>query len=44
MPIFYALHDRIINVDPNMLRDELHRSRYNDTQSIIDVKEQELKK
>jgi hypothetical protein len=42
---FNALYDRIIHVDPNVLREiELHGSRYNDTQTIIEVKEQELKK
>ncbi|WP_213648774.1 hypothetical protein [Paenibacillus sp. J23TS9] len=42
---FNALYDRIIHVDPDILREiELHGSRYNDTQVIIEVKEQELKK
>ncbi|MBA9086596.1 hypothetical protein FHR92_003076 [Fontibacillus solani] len=42
---FNALYDRIIHVDPNILREiEMHGSRYNDTQVIIEVKEQELKK
>lgn len=42
---FNALYDRIIHVDPNILREiELHGSRYNDTQVIIEVNEQELKK
>lgn len=34
-----------IHVDPNILQEiELHGSRYNDTQMIIEVKERELKK
>lgn len=43
---FNALYDPIIHVDSNILREiELHVSRYNDTQTIIEeVKEQELKK
>ncbi|MGO4789544.1 hypothetical protein AB4124_19255 [Paenibacillus sp. 2KB_20] len=42
---FNALYDRIIYVDPNILREiEMHGIRYNDTQVIIEVKEQELKK
>ncbi|MEK3723579.1 hypothetical protein [Paenibacillus sp. FSL H8-0034] len=42
---FSALYDRIIQVDPNILREiELHGNRYTDTQAIIEVKEQELKK
>ncbi|NUU64127.1 hypothetical protein [Paenibacillus agri] len=42
---FNALYDRIINVDPDILREiELHGSRYSDTQTIIEVKDQELKK
>ncbi|WP_158081768.1 zinc ribbon domain-containing protein [Paenibacillus selenitireducens] len=42
---FNALYDRIIHVDPNIIREiELHGSRYNDTETIIEVKEQELKK
>ncbi|WP_370570246.1 zinc ribbon domain-containing protein [Paenibacillus sp. JCM 10914] len=42
---FNALYDRIIYVDPNILREiEMHGSRYNDTKTIIEVKEQELKK
>ncbi|WP_018755475.1 hypothetical protein [Paenibacillus terrigena] len=42
---FNALYNRIINVDPNILREiKLHGSRYNDTHSIIEVKEQILKK
>ncbi|AJS58189.1 recombinase family protein [Paenibacillus sp. IHBB 10380] len=42
---FNALYDRIIHVDPDILREiELHGSRYSDTQTIIEVKEQELKK
>ncbi|WP_133297893.1 hypothetical protein [Paenibacillus paeoniae] len=42
---FNTLYNQIIHVDPNILREiELHGSRYNDTQVIIEVKEQELKK
>lgn len=38
-------NDRIIHVDPNILREiEMHGNRYNDTQVITEVKEQELKK
>jgi len=42
---FNALYYRIIHVGPNILREiELHGSKYNDTQVIIEVKEHELKK
>lgn len=41
---FNALYDRIIHVDPNMREIELHRTRYNDTKAINQVKEQKLKK
>lgn len=42
---FNALYDWIIHVDPKILREiELHGNRYNNIQTIIEVKEQELKK
>ncbi|WP_164684980.1 hypothetical protein [Brevibacillus reuszeri] len=43
---FYnALFERIIHVDPNILREiELHGNRFNNTKAIIQVKEQELMK
>ncbi|MEK4040248.1 recombinase family protein [Paenibacillus sp. FSL F4-0122] len=42
---FNALYDRIIHIDPNILREiEMHGSRYNDTQVIIEVKAQDFKK
>lgn len=42
---FNALYDRIIHIDPNILREiEIHGIRYNDTQVIFEVKAQELKK
>jgi site-specific DNA recombinase len=34
---FNALYDRIIHVDPNILREiELHGNRFNDTKAIIE--------
>lgn len=42
---FNALFERIINVDPNMLQEiELQGRGYNDTKTMIAVKEQKLQK
>ncbi|NOU77986.1 hypothetical protein GC101_03735 [Paenibacillus sp. LMG 31459] len=42
---FDALYERIINVDQNMLQEiELQGRGYNDTKTMISVKEQELQK
>lgn len=43
--LFDALYERIINIDPNMLQEiELQGRGYNDTKTMIAVKEQELQK
>lgn len=42
---FDAIYERIINLDPNMLQEiELQGRGYNDTKTMIAVKEQELQK